>query len=35
MINEHVDLRGEWGLIPYFNFRSRSEPAKLKDEVYE
>jgi hypothetical protein len=34
-INNHVDLPGEWGLIPYFNFRSRSEQAKLKDEVYE
>jgi len=30
-----IDLPGEWGLIPYFNFRSRSEQAKLKDEVYE
>ncbi len=34
-INSHVDLSGEWGLIPYFNFRSRSEQSKLKDEVYE
>jgi hypothetical protein len=34
-INKDVDLPGEWGLIPYFNFRSRSEQAKLKDEVYE
>jgi hypothetical protein len=34
-INNHVDLPGEWGLIPYFNFRSRSEQAKLGDEVYE
>jgi hypothetical protein len=34
-INKHADLPGEWGLIPYFNFRSRSEQAKLKDEVYE
>jgi hypothetical protein len=35
MINDHVDLPGEWGLIPYFNFRSRFEQAELKDEVYE
>ena len=34
-INNKVDLRGDWGLIPYFNFRSVSEQAKLKDEVYE
>jgi hypothetical protein len=34
-INSHVDLSGEWGLIPYFNFRSRSEQSILKDEVYE
>jgi len=34
-INRHVDLAGEWGLIPYFNFRSHSEQSKLKDEVYE
>jgi len=35
LINSKVDLRGDWGLIPYFNFRSVSEQAKLKDEVYE
>jgi|HubBroStandDraft_1064217.scaffolds.fasta_scaffold21043_2 hypothetical protein len=34
-INNHIDLPGEWGLIPYFSFRSRSEQAKLKDAVYE
>lgn len=34
-ITSHVDLSGEWGYIPYFNFRSRSEQSKLKDEVYE
>ena len=33
-INKHVDLPGEWGLIPYFNFRSRSEQANLKEEVF-
>jgi hypothetical protein len=25
---------GEWGLIPYFNFRSQSEQAILKEEVF-
>jgi hypothetical protein len=35
LINKKVDLRGVWGLIPYFNFRSVSEQANLKDEVYE
>ena len=34
-INNHVDLAGEWGLIPYFSFRSLSEQVELKDEVYE
>jgi len=34
-INKHVDLTGEWGLWPYFNFRSYSEQAKLRDEVYD
>ncbi len=34
-INNHVDLPGEWGLLPYFNFRSQSEQAVLKDEAYE
>lgn len=35
LINSKVDLRGDWGLIPYFNFRSVSEQAELKDEVYD
>ncbi len=34
-INDHVDLLGDWGLLPYFSFRSQSEQASLKDEVYE
>jgi hypothetical protein len=34
-IEKHVDLLGEWDYIPYFNFRSSSEQAELKDEVYE
>ena len=35
LIDNKVDLRGDWGLIPYFNFRSVSEQADLKDEVYQ
>jgi hypothetical protein len=35
LINNRVDLLGDWGLIPYFNFRSQSEQAELKDGVYE
>ncbi len=34
-IYNHVDLAGDWGLIPYFNFRSLSEQTELKDEVYD
>lgn len=34
-IGNHVDLPGNWDLFPYYNFRSQSEQAKLKDEVYE
>lgn len=33
-INERLDPVGQWGLIPYFNFRSRSEQEKLKEEVF-
>src|ERR1700678_4480934 len=31
MIDQHVDLFNDWGLIPYFHFRSESEQSKLKD----
>jgi len=31
---QHVDLLNDWDLIPYFNFRSESEQAKLKGEDY-
>jgi hypothetical protein len=34
LIKEQLDPAGQWGLIPYFNFRSQSEQAKLKDEVF-
>jgi len=33
-VTERVDPSGKWGLIPYFNFRSQSEQAKLKEEVF-
>ena len=33
-ITERLDPVGQWGLIPYFNFRSRSEQEKLKEEVF-
>ena len=31
---ERIDFQDDWDLIPYFNFRSESEQAKLNDEVY-
>lgn len=34
LINERIDPLGRWGLIPYFHFRSQSEQAKLKEEVF-
>jgi hypothetical protein len=34
LITEKLDPVGQWGLIPYFNFRSQSEQAKLKEEVF-
>jgi hypothetical protein len=34
VITQQLDPAGQWGLIPYFNFRSRSEQAKLKEEVF-
>jgi hypothetical protein len=33
-ITQKLDPAGQWGLIPYFNFRSQSEQAKLKDEDF-
>ena len=33
-ITQQLDPAGQWGLIPYFNFRSQSEQAKLKEEVF-
>jgi len=34
VITQRIDPVGQWGLIPYFNFRSQSEQAKLKEEVF-
>lgn len=34
LIAQRLDPAGQWGLIPYFNFRSESEQAKLKEEVF-
>jgi hypothetical protein len=33
-ILQHIDPIHDWGLIPYFNFRSQSEQAALKEEVF-
>ena len=33
-ITQQLDPAGQWDLIPYFNFRSQSEQAKLKEEVF-
>jgi hypothetical protein len=33
-IMQQIDPVGKWDLIPYFNFRSQSEQAKLKEEVF-
>ena len=33
-ITQRLDPIGQWGLFPYFNFRSESEQAKLREEVF-
>jgi hypothetical protein len=33
-VTQRLDRVGQWGLIPYFNFRSQSEQANLKEEVF-
>ena len=33
-ITQRLDPVGQWGLIPYFSFRSQSEQAKLQEEVF-
>lgn len=35
VINQQVDFLNDWGLIPYFHFRSESEQDVLRDEVYK
>jgi hypothetical protein len=34
LIEQRLDPMRQWGLIPYFNFRSQSEQAELKEEVF-
>jgi hypothetical protein len=34
LITQKLDPIGQWDLIPYFNFRSQSEQASLKEEVF-
>jgi hypothetical protein len=34
IITQQINPRGQWGLIPYINFRSHSEQAALKEEVF-
>lgn len=34
VISQHINPREQWGLIPYVNFRSQSEQAALKEEVF-
>jgi hypothetical protein len=33
-ITHRLDPMAQWGMIPYFNFRSQSEQAKLKEDVF-
>jgi len=33
-VTQQLDPAGQWGLIPYFNFRSQSEQERLKEEVF-
>lgn len=33
-IEQQLDPIGRWDLFPYFNFRSQSEQARLKEEVF-
>jgi hypothetical protein len=34
IVTQRIDPRGQWGLIPYISFRSQSEQAALKEEVF-
>lgn len=33
-VTQRLDPLRQWGLIPYFYFRSQSEQAKLREEVF-
>lgn len=33
-LGRRIDFQNDWDLIPYFSFRSESEQAVLKGEVY-
>jgi hypothetical protein len=35
LIRQRLDAIDQWGLIPYFYFRSQSEQENLKEQVYE
>ena len=35
VVNQQADFLNDFGLIPYFHFRSESEQAVLQDEVYK
>ncbi len=34
LVNQQVNPLGQWGLIPYFSFRSQSEQGRLREEVF-
>jgi hypothetical protein len=34
LVNQRVNPLSQWGLIPYFSFRSQSEQARLQEEVF-
>jgi hypothetical protein len=34
LVNQRVNPLGQWGLIPYFSFRSQSEQERLREEVF-
>lgn len=34
LVDQRVSPLGQWGLIPYFSFRSQSEQARLREEVF-
>jgi hypothetical protein len=34
VIEEHLDPLNTWGLVPYYNFRSQTEQAMLKEPAW-